>query len=249
MHQLLLVLELILHFISRNKTPTPSLESSHGGTYLQSLLNSTCPFLRGELESADKNIPSLVAVLRSVGVGECWHKHDTFLDYLSNISRQADYGADPVAPPALHDYLSTIGDAVDQIRDSLKQRTQLGSTSRGSSSFRFQMSLPDLRFLDPKWAPAFSFGFWLSQQSNFKRFMGGDFVPVYVVVGTMAVSMRLGLHTANAKKERSSSSAARKTPLITLPEATIQLGRRLWGLDRIRKLADNYYYHFNNSLP
>ncbi|KAM1266407.1 hypothetical protein ACFX2J_035980 [Malus domestica] len=79
--------------------------------------------------------------------------------------------------------------------------------------------------------------------------MGGDFVPVYVVVGTMAVSMRLGLHTANAKKERSSSSAARKTPLITLPEATIQLGRRLWGLDRIRKLADNYYYHFNNSLP
>ncbi|KAM1060815.1 hypothetical protein ACFX2B_025154 [Malus domestica] len=58
--------------------------------------------------------------------------------------------------------------------------------------------------------------------------MGGDFLPVYVVVGTIAVSMRLGLHTANAKKEHSSLSAARKTQPITLPEATIQLGRRLW---------------------
>ncbi|KAM1378680.1 hypothetical protein ACFX2I_020671 [Malus domestica] len=60
-----------------SKTPTPSLESNHGGTYLQSLLNSTCPFLRGELESVDKNMPSLVAVLRSVGAGDYWHKHNT----------------------------------------------------------------------------------------------------------------------------------------------------------------------------
>ncbi|CAN6675213.1 unnamed protein product [Malus baccata var. baccata] len=70
-----------------SKTPTPSLESSHGGTYLQSLLNSTRPFLRGELESVDKNMPSLVAALRSVGAGECWHKHGTFLEHLVDIYR------------------------------------------------------------------------------------------------------------------------------------------------------------------
>ncbi|KAM0984722.1 hypothetical protein ACFX2I_012010 [Malus domestica] len=33
------------------------------------------------------------------------------------------------------------------------------------------------------------------QQSNVKRFMRGDFVPVYVVVGMITVSVGLGLHT------------------------------------------------------
>ncbi|KAF5467583.1 hypothetical protein F2P56_011821 [Juglans regia] len=55
--------------------------------YLQCLLDSARPFLRGELESVDKNLPSLVAVLRSVGAGECWHKHGSFLDHLVDIYR------------------------------------------------------------------------------------------------------------------------------------------------------------------
>ncbi|XP_062159079.1 uncharacterized protein LOC133866538 [Alnus glutinosa] len=54
---------------------------------LQTLLDSARPFLRGELESIDKNLPSLVAVLRSVGAGECWHKHGSFLDHLLDIYR------------------------------------------------------------------------------------------------------------------------------------------------------------------
>jgi hypothetical protein len=54
---------------------------------LQSLLDSARPFLRGELESIDHNLPSLVAVLRSVGAGECWHKHGSFLDHLVDIYR------------------------------------------------------------------------------------------------------------------------------------------------------------------
>ncbi|CAN6549895.1 unnamed protein product [Malus baccata var. baccata] len=70
-----------------SETPTPSSESSHGGTYLQSVLDTARPFLRGELESVDKNLPSLVAVLRSVGAGECWHKHGTFLEHLVDIYR------------------------------------------------------------------------------------------------------------------------------------------------------------------
>lgn len=55
--------------------------------YLQPLLESARPFLRGELESIDKNLPSLIAVLRSVGAGECWHKHGSFLDHLVDIYR------------------------------------------------------------------------------------------------------------------------------------------------------------------
>ncbi|OIT05941.1 PREDICTED: uncharacterized protein LOC109207068 [Nicotiana attenuata] len=53
--------------------------------YLHTLLESARPFLRGELESIDRDLPSLVAVLRSVGAGECWHKHGSFLDHLIDI--------------------------------------------------------------------------------------------------------------------------------------------------------------------
>lgn len=65
----------------------PSSDSSSSPHYLQSLLSSARPFLRGELECIDKNLPSLVAVLRSVGAGECWHKHGSFLDHLVDIYR------------------------------------------------------------------------------------------------------------------------------------------------------------------
>ncbi|KAG9443823.1 hypothetical protein H6P81_015163 [Aristolochia fimbriata] len=54
---------------------------------LQALVDSARPFLRGELESADPDLPSLVAVLRSVGAGECWHKHGSFLDHLLDMYR------------------------------------------------------------------------------------------------------------------------------------------------------------------
>lgn len=55
--------------------------------YLEKLLDSARPFIRGELESIHKNLPSLVAVLRSVGAGECWHKHGSFLQHLVDIYR------------------------------------------------------------------------------------------------------------------------------------------------------------------
>lgn len=54
---------------------------------LQTRLDSARPFLRGELESVDPKLPSLIAVLRSVGAGECWHKHGSFLDHLVDIYR------------------------------------------------------------------------------------------------------------------------------------------------------------------
>ncbi|GJV58746.1 tetratricopeptide-like helical domain containing protein [Tanacetum coccineum] len=56
-------------------------------TYLQTLLESTRPFLKGELENIDVNLPTLIAVLKSVGAGECWHKHGSFLDHLFDTYR------------------------------------------------------------------------------------------------------------------------------------------------------------------
>ncbi|EEF49640.1 uncharacterized protein LOC8260736 [Ricinus communis] len=65
----------------------PSSLHQETSNYLQTLLASTRPFLRGELESVDKNLPALISVLRSVGAGECWHKHGSFLDHLVDIYR------------------------------------------------------------------------------------------------------------------------------------------------------------------
>ncbi|KAF8021781.1 hypothetical protein BT93_G2038 [Corymbia citriodora subsp. variegata] len=57
------------------------------GADLQALLTAARPFLRGELEAVDPRLPSLVATLRSVGAGECWHKHGSFLEHLVDIYR------------------------------------------------------------------------------------------------------------------------------------------------------------------
>ncbi|KAK2966980.1 hypothetical protein RJ640_009664, partial [Escallonia rubra] len=75
---------------SINESAMPSSLSdsaSHQTQHLQTLLESARPFLRGELESVDQSLPSLIAVLRSVGAGECWHKHGSFLDHLVDIYR------------------------------------------------------------------------------------------------------------------------------------------------------------------
>ncbi|GLT30948.1 hypothetical protein SLA2020_057210 [Shorea laevis] len=50
--------------------------------YLQTLLASVHPFLRGELKAVDKNLPVKVAVLVSVGAEKCWHKRSNFLEHL-----------------------------------------------------------------------------------------------------------------------------------------------------------------------
>lgn len=54
---------------------------------LQAVLSSARPFLRGEYETIDPNLPSLISVLKSVGAGECWHKHGSFLDHLIDMYR------------------------------------------------------------------------------------------------------------------------------------------------------------------
>ncbi|XP_052204875.1 uncharacterized protein LOC127809806 isoform X2 [Diospyros lotus] len=66
---------------SSSSSPSPAV-CSHNP-----MLESARPFLRGELENVDKKLPSLLRVLRSVGAGECWHKHGTFLDHLLDTYR------------------------------------------------------------------------------------------------------------------------------------------------------------------
>ncbi|XP_038875815.1 uncharacterized protein LOC120068183 [Benincasa hispida] len=68
-----------------------SSSSSHASSSeshcFEALLGSLRPFLRGELEKVNMNLPSLISLLRSVGAGECWHKHSTFLDHLVDTYR------------------------------------------------------------------------------------------------------------------------------------------------------------------
>lgn len=61
-------------------------------------------------------------------------------NYVSNISRQADYGSDQRAAAALHDCFSNFGDAVEEIYGSVKQMRQIRSAGTSRASFRFQMS-------------------------------------------------------------------------------------------------------------
>lgn len=59
--------------------------------------------------------------------------------YVSNLSRQSDFGANNRAAAALHDCFSNLGDAVDEIRGSLKQMRQVGAAGPSTESFQFQM--------------------------------------------------------------------------------------------------------------
>ncbi|KAH0722917.1 hypothetical protein KY290_005583 [Solanum tuberosum] len=75
--------------------------------------------------------------LARVAIGVSLAKAKRMSAFVSNLSREADYGAQPRALAALHDCFSVFGDAVDQIRDSLSQMRTLGGSSE---SLRFQMS-------------------------------------------------------------------------------------------------------------
>ncbi|XP_004249077.1 pectinesterase inhibitor 7-like [Solanum lycopersicum] len=75
--------------------------------------------------------------LARVAIGVSLAKAKRMSAFVSNLSREADYGAQPRAVAALHDCFSVFGDAVDQIRDSLRQMRTLGGSSE---SLRFQMS-------------------------------------------------------------------------------------------------------------
>ncbi|KAL2545927.1 Plant invertase/pectin methylesterase inhibitor superfamily protein [Forsythia ovata] len=77
------------------------------------------------------------ARLARVAVGVSLSRAKRMAAYVSNLSREADYGADHRAAAAIHDCFSLFGDAIDQMRDSLKQMRRL---SGSGEALRFQMS-------------------------------------------------------------------------------------------------------------
>lgn len=80
--------------------------------------------------------------LVAIGVSLAWARRAS--DYFSKITHRADYGPDPRAAAALRDCSSAFGDAVDQMRGSLKQMRHLGMGPAGSDgraeAVRFQLS-------------------------------------------------------------------------------------------------------------
>ncbi|KAH6827749.1 hypothetical protein C2S53_011826 [Perilla frutescens var. hirtella] len=77
------------------------------------------------------------ARLARVAVGVSLSRAKRMGLYVANLSRQADYSADHRAAAALHDCFSVLGDAVDQIRGSLKQMRRLTGTGE---ELRYQLS-------------------------------------------------------------------------------------------------------------
>ncbi|XP_027921064.1 pectinesterase inhibitor 7-like [Vigna unguiculata] len=79
--------------------------------------------------------------LARVAIGVSLSKAHRVASYISNLTRDADYGTSGTrAAMAVHDCFSNLGDAVDEIRGSLKQMRQIGAAGEGSGSFLFQMS-------------------------------------------------------------------------------------------------------------
>ncbi|KAL3501922.1 hypothetical protein ACH5RR_036371 [Cinchona calisaya] len=91
--------------------------------------------LSGYASAVQQNPSKLARVAIAVSLSKARHA----AAYFSNLSKEADYGADRRVAAALHDCFSTFGDAVDQLRDSLNQMRHLVPAGSGET-FRFQMS-------------------------------------------------------------------------------------------------------------
>ncbi|XP_021911957.1 21 kDa protein-like [Carica papaya] len=116
---------------SGSTNATDYIRSSCGATLYPELCYTS---LAGYASAVQKD----PARLARVAIGVSLSKARRVAAYVSNISRQADYGGDQRATAALHDCFSNLGDAVEEIRGSLKQMRQL--VPAGSEEFRFQMS-------------------------------------------------------------------------------------------------------------
>lgn len=66
---------------------TPSSSAYPRKRDFNNLLDAARPFLREQLELVDPALPSLISVVRSVGAGECFHKHGSFLSHLTDVYR------------------------------------------------------------------------------------------------------------------------------------------------------------------
>ncbi|KAF3971857.1 hypothetical protein CMV_004591 [Castanea mollissima] len=122
-------------------TPTPT-PTTNGTEFIRTSCGTTlypdlCYHSLSRYASAVQQSPGQLA---KVAIGVSLSKARRMAAYVSTLARQAEYGADRRATAALHDCSTNFGDAVDEIRGSLKQMRQLGAAGLGVESFRFQMS-------------------------------------------------------------------------------------------------------------
>ncbi|PQQ20802.1 21 kDa protein [Prunus yedoensis var. nudiflora] len=141
---LLFQLSLIIFLFLFTLHPIPTLGSpTKDADFIRTSCGTTlypqvCYTSLSRYASAIQNNP---AQLAKVAIGVSLAKARRMAAYVSDISRQADYGADPRTAAALHDCFSNSDEAVDQIHDSLTQMRQLsGPAGSGGGSFLFQMS-------------------------------------------------------------------------------------------------------------
>ncbi|XP_010553774.1 PREDICTED: 21 kDa protein [Tarenaya hassleriana] len=86
------------------------------------------------------------ARLARLAIGISLSRAKSTAAYLAKLSHAAEYGSDHRTVAALHDCVSNVGDAIDEMRGSLKQlrdinRPAVGAAARRSAdTFRFQMS-------------------------------------------------------------------------------------------------------------
>lgn len=78
--------------------------------------------------------------LARVAVGVSLSRAKRMALYVANLTHEADYSADRRAASALHDCFSVLGDAIDQIRESLDQMRTLTGSGGGQEELRFQLS-------------------------------------------------------------------------------------------------------------
>lgn len=120
----------------------PDTGSGTGTDFIRTSCNSTLypEICYSTLSRYASTIQQDPAQLASVAIGVTLSKAKRMANYVSNISRQADYGSDQRAAAALHDCFSNFGDAVEEIYGSVKQMRQIRSAGTSRASFRFQMS-------------------------------------------------------------------------------------------------------------
>ncbi|KAE8690877.1 endoglucanase 8-like [Hibiscus syriacus] len=110
--------------------------SSNARDYIRTSCSATLypDLCYASLSGYAKAIQQDPARLARTAIGVSLSRARHMAAFVSNLSREADYGADPRASSALHDCFSNMGGAVDEIRGSLNQMRKL--VAPGSESFR-----------------------------------------------------------------------------------------------------------------
>ncbi|KAK4263993.1 hypothetical protein QN277_029336 [Acacia crassicarpa] len=147
LHLLFLLTAASFHFLCQYAASTVIVDSTSdfnpsATTFIRTSCNVTLyPGLcYSSLSPYHSAIQQNSAKLARVAIALTLTKAHRMASYLSGLSRDADYSTNSRAASALRDCFTNLGDAVDEIRGSLKQMRQLAITGAGSEQFRFQMS-------------------------------------------------------------------------------------------------------------